>query len=180
MFHLQKIKRNFSICVFLSERWLKKVFKGSLPKYFDIRINIWSDQMNNDKLLFIAKEKAKQILAHSPKVQAFSITGSISIGQADKASDIDMCVYYNDDIPQEMRNMELQEVERTTGGIIQSSSNKTLVVIHNIPGIKCEVVHSHQADTEPVIIKVHKEHNTDLINHLVVTGTGASFTYFRV
>jgi predicted nucleotidyltransferase len=66
---------------------------------FHIWINIWSEQMHNDKLLSIAKEKAKQILAYSPKVQAISITGSISIEQADKATDIDMCVYYNDDIP---------------------------------------------------------------------------------
>lgn len=133
--------------------------------------------MYNEKLLSIAKEKSNQIVACSSKVQAVMVTGSLSEGQADKASDIDMIVYYDGDIPEEIQSLEYQ-VAQSKSGTIRTSDKDTLILVQNLYGVKCEVAHVNKATSETVINKVNVEYNTDPINHLVVSGILSSIPLY--
>lgn len=130
----------------------------------------------NKFLRSIAEQKAEQISKY-PEVEAVIVAGSVSIGRADAASDIDMMVYYSDAIPEDMKRAEQEEAERT-GGHIRVSHENVFIVNHVIQGALCEVAHFQRNIVEEIIDRVVEQHDTDKDNHQVVSGTLASLVLY--
>lgn len=132
----------------------------------------------NEILLSIARQKADKLARH-PDVEAIIVTGSLSRGRVDKASDVDMIVYYKGDIPEQIKQDEQEEV-RVFGGNIRSSAQKVFIVNHIIQGVLCEVAHFQRDVMGNIIDKVVEEYDVEKNNHAVVTGTFNSLVLYDV
>lgn len=118
----------------------------------------------------------KQILepyTQLPSTRAAMITGSVAEGISDNYSDLDMTVYYEDELPSEE---ELARIRAQNGApervwLLGDRSEGNIAEAYELNGIQAQIGHAKLAVWENDIAEILERHNADTPLHKAMSGT---------
>lgn len=115
-----------------------------------------------------------------PTARAAMITGSVAEGLSDYYSDLDMTVYYEDELPSEE---ELARIRAANGApervwLLGDRAEGAIAEAYEWHGIQAQIGHTTIAAWEKEIAEVLEGHNADTPSHKAMSGTLESITVY--
>jgi hypothetical protein len=101
-------------------------------------------------------------------VEAAMVTGSVSLGRVDAASDIDMMLYYRELPSAEMFASIKEEALASGGGIYGYDADEGLACYFFVNGVKVDIAFQKTADFAQMIQEFVAEPNTSVKNKLII------------
>ncbi|HZQ08577.1 MAG TPA: hypothetical protein VFD70_18490 [Anaerolineae bacterium] len=133
----------------------------------------------SDYLLALGK-KILQPYTELPNTRAAMITGSVAEGISDFYSDLDMTVYYADELP---GDEELTRIHQANGApqrawLLGERAEGAIVEAYELNGVQAQIGHITLAAWEQELAEVLEKFNADTPLHKAMSGTLESITVY--
>ena len=115
-------------------------------------------------------QKRIQPYAADPNFKAIIITGSVAEGKTDDTSDIDIILYYQTSLTEEVFQSICEAAKATGGGVHNGTAADGFAVYEYIDGIRVDLGFNPLSEIEGILTNVLEKADTNLINQLIAGG----------
>lgn len=122
-----------------------------------------------EQRLAIARARVVPFI-NDPNIRAIMVTGSVADGHTDDASDIDIILFLEQAVSEEVFQAACDSAIQSGGGVHFGTAKDGFAVYEYIDGIRVDLGFNFIAETEEIVTGITERAETDLVHQLVVTG----------